>query len=101
MPESEGYNYVIVVVDQFSKEAVFIPCTKDETALSTAKLFCDHIWCQHGLPSMVVSDRGSVFSSQLLGELYLKLLGINRKMSTSYHPQTNGQTETLNCEINQ
>ena len=92
MPESLGYNYILVVVDQFSKEVVFMPCTKEETAYSTAELFRDHVWCQHGLPSTVVSDRGSVFVSNFLGELY-KLLGIKRRMSTAFHPQTDGQME--------
>ena len=100
MLESLGYNYILVVVDQFSKEVVFVPCTKEETAYSTAELFRDHVWCQHGLPSTIVSNRGSVFASNFLGELY-KLLGIKRKMSTAFHPQTNGQTERLNREINQ
>ena len=89
-----------MVVDQFSKETVFVPCTKEETAYTTAELFRDHVWCQHGLPSTVVSDRGSVFVRNFLGELY-KLLGIKRKMSTAFHLQTNGQTERLNCKINQ
>ena len=88
MPESLGYNYILVVVDRFSKEVVFVPCTKEETAYSTAELFRDHVWCQHGLPDSVVSDRGSVFASNFLG--------IKRKMSTAFHPQTDGQTEWLN-----
>jgi len=100
MLESLGYNYILVVVDRFSKEVVFVPCTKEETALTTAELFRDHVWCQHGLPSSVVSDRGSVFASNFLGELY-RLLGVKRKMSTAFHPQTDGQTERLNHEINQ
>ena len=100
MQESLGYNYILVVVDQFSKEVVFVPCTKEDTAYSTAELFRDHVWCQHGLPSTVVSDCGLVFASNFLGELY-KLLGIKRKMSTAFHPQTDGQTERLNREINQ
>jgi len=100
MPESLGYNYILVVIDRFSKEVMFVPCTKEETTLSTAELFRDHIWCQHGLPSSVVSDRGSVFASNFLRELY-RLLGIKRKMSTAFHPQTDGQTERLNHEINQ
>ena len=100
MPESLGYNYILVVVDRFSKEVMFVPCTKEETALSTAELFRDHVWCQHGLPSSVVSDCGSVFASNFLGELY-RLLGIKHKMSTAFHPQTDGQTERLNHEINQ
>ena len=100
MPESLGYNYILVIVDRFSKEVVFVPCTKEETAYSTTELFRDHVWCQHGLPSTVVSDCGLVFASNFLGELY-KLLGIKGKMSTTFHPQTNGQTERLNHEINQ
>ena len=61
MLESLGYNYILVVVDRFSKEVVFVPCTKEETTYSTAELFRDHVWCQHGLPSTIVSDHGSVF----------------------------------------
>jgi len=99
MPESLRYNYILVVIDQFSKEVMFVPCTKEETALLTAELFRDHIWCQHGLPSFVVSDWGSVFVTNFLRELY-RLLGIKHKMSTVFHPQTNGQMEWLNCEIN-
>ena len=100
MPESLGYNYILMVVDWFSKEAVFVLCTKEETTYSTTELFRDHVWCQHGFPSTVVSDHGSVFASNFLGELY-KLLGIKRKISTAFHPQTDRQTERLNCEINQ
>ena len=99
MPESLGYNNILVVVDRFSKEAVFIPCTKEENALTTAELFRDHVWCQHGLPSSVVSDRGLIFASHFMGELY-KILEIKRKMSMAFHPQTDGQTERLNREIN-
>ena len=68
MPESLGYNNILVVVDQFSKEAIFIPCTKEENALTTAELFRDHVWCQHGLPSSVVSDHGSIFASHFMGD---------------------------------
>ena len=100
MPESLGYNYILVVIDRFSKEVVFVPCTKEETAYSTTELFRNHVWCQHGLPSTIVSNCGSVFASNFLGELY-KLLGIKRKMSTAFHPQTDGQMERLNREINQ
>ena len=99
MPESLGYNNILVVVDRFFKEAVFIPCTKEENTLTTAELFRDHVWCQHGLPSLVISDRGSIFASHFMGELY-KILEIKRKMSTAFHPQTDGQTERLNREIN-
>ena len=100
MLESLEYNNILVVVDWFSKETVFVPCTKEETTYTTTELFRDHVWCQHGLPSTVVSDHGSVFASNFLRELY-KLLGIKRKMSTAFHPQTDGQMEQLNHKINQ
>ena len=70
MLESLGYNYILVVVDWFSKEVVFVQCTKEETAYSTTELFRDHVWCQHGLPSTVVSDHGSVFASNFLRECH-------------------------------
>ena len=98
MPEPLGNHYILLVVDQFSKEVVFMLCTKEETTYSTTELFRDP--CQHGLPSTVVSNCGSVFASNFLGELY-KLLGIKNKMSTAFHPQTNGQMEQLNHKINQ
>ena len=98
MPESLGYNYILVVVNWFSKEVMLVPCTKEETTLSTAELFIDHVWCQHGPPSSVVSDHGSVFASNFLGELY-RLLGVKHKMSTVFHPQTDGQMEWLNVKL--
>ena len=67
MPESLSHDYILVVVDRFSKEVVFVSCTKEETAYSTTELFRDHVWCQHGLPSTVVSDCGSVFASNSWG----------------------------------
>ena len=94
MPESLGYNYILVAVDWFSKEVVFVPCTKEETTLSTAELFRDHVWCQHGLPSTIVSDRGSVFTSNFLGELY-RLLSVKCKMDVHCLPPTNGWTNRM------
>ena len=99
MPEFLRYNNILVVIDWFSKEAVFIPCTKEENALMTAELFRDHVWCQYSLPSSVISDRESIFTFHFMGELY-KILEIKQKMSTAFHPQTDGQTEWLNREIN-
>lgn len=95
LPESEGKNAVLVVVDRFSKGAHFIPCNKEESAQSTARLFLDNVWKLHGLPSSAVSDRGTQFNNAFLKELYA-LLGIEMNLSTAFHPQTDGQTERLN-----
>lgn len=100
LPISNGYDSILVVVDRFSKEGRFIPCNKDITAVETATLFKDHVWKLHGLPTMIVSDRGPQFAAKVMQEL-CKLLGIKSKLSTAFHPQTDGQTERLNRDLQQ
>ena len=56
LPESEGFDSILVVVDRFSKEVEFISCTKSVSALDTAKLYLRHVWKHHGLPTEIVSD---------------------------------------------
>ena len=100
LPLSHGYNSILTVVDRFSKETEFIPCSKTATALDTAKLYLFHIWKDHGLPCTIVSDRGPQFASQVMMDL-CKRLGIAPKLSTAHHPQTDGQTEVMNQEVQQ
>lgn len=59
------------------------------------KLFLQQVYCLHGLPDSIISDRDRVFTSQLWQELF-RLVGVSLKMSTVYHPQTDGQTEHVN-----
>ena len=107
LPESEGFDSILVVVDrfskevdQFSKEVEFIPCTKSVSALDTAKLYLRHVWKYHGLPTGIVSDRGPQFASQVMKNI-CKRLGIQPRLSTTYHPQTDGQTERINQDLQQ
>ncbi|KIN99403.1 hypothetical protein M404DRAFT_30463 [Pisolithus tinctorius Marx 270] len=100
LPEAQGFNNVMVVVDRFSKEVVFAPTVKEVSSLQTAELFRDHVWTQHGLPSSVISDRGPQFASTFTTEL-CKMLGVKPKLSTAFHPQTDGQTERLNQDLQQ
>ena len=93
--ESEGFNSILVVVDWFSKEVEFIPCTKNVSTLDTTKLYLRHVWKHHGLPTGIVSDRGPQFASQVMKDI-CKRLGIQTRLSTTYHPQTDGQTERIN-----
>jgi hypothetical protein len=68
LPESEGANIIIVVVDRIIKLRYYIPCHAGEGNLNSEhviKLFLRHIWKHHGLPDSIVSDRGSVFVSYL------------------------------------
>ena len=65
LPESNGYNAILVVVDRFSKEVVFIPMDKTVMALETAKLYRDNVWKVHSLPHSV-TDIIILFFSFLL-----------------------------------
>jgi len=69
-------------------------------ALGPATLFRDHVWKLHGLPETALSDRGPQFMAEFMKELN-KILGIKTKLSMAYHPQTDGQTEQVNQEIEQ
>jgi hypothetical protein len=84
-----------VVVDKFSKMAHFIPLRHPFTALSVAKAFMDSVYKLHGMPLSLISDRDRIFTSNLWKELFA-LAGIPLRMSSSYHPQTDGQTERVN-----
>ena len=100
LPLSNSFDSILTVVDRFSKETEFIPCNKTATALDTAKLYLFHVWKDHGLPRTIVSDRGPQFTSQVMTDL-CKRLGISPKLSTAHHPQTDGQTEVMNREVQQ
>jgi len=100
LPPSKGFDAIMVVVDRFSKMAHFIP-TKDEvTTQKTGRLFFTHVFKHHGLPKDIVSDRDPKFTSKFWRALW-KIIGSELKMSTSFHPQTNGQTERVNLVIQQ
>ena len=100
LPASAGYDAIMVSVDRLSKRAHFIPTHTTVMALGMAQLFLHQIWHHHGLPRLVVSDRGTQFVAEFMRELY-RLLGIEGATSTAYHPQTDGQTERVNQELEQ
>ena len=100
LPVSKGHDSILVVCDRFSKMSHFVVTTEKTTAEGLAKLFRDNVWKLHGLPESVISDRGLQFAAELTKELN-KMLGIETKLSTAYHPQTDGQTERTNQELEQ
>ena len=78
----------------------FIATTEKTLAEGLAKLFQDHVWKLHGLPESIISDRGVQFAAGMMKELN-NLLGIQTKLSIAYHPQTDGQMERINQELEQ
>ena len=100
LPFSQGHDSILVVVDRYSKMIHLVPCSETLSSLGLAALYRDHIWKLHGLPNTVISDRGPQFASSLMKELHA-LLGVKTNLSTAYHPQTDGQTERVNQEVEQ
>ena len=104
LPPSEDwsgniFNSILVVVDRMTKQVHIIPCN-DLSTRNTAYLFYREIFRLHGLPDSIVSDRGTQFTSEFWKWL-CKLLQIDHRLSTAYHPQTDGQTERMNGRIEQ
>jgi len=100
LPEAQGYDALFVTCCHHTKQAHIIPMTTTTSARGLAMLFRDHVWQLHGLPETALSDRGPQFTAEFMKELN-EILGIKTKLSIAYHPQTNGQTERVNQEIEQ
>jgi hypothetical protein len=100
LPESGGYNAILVVVDRLTKMSHFIPCRDSCTAEEVALLYRDSVWKHHGLPASIVSDRGAIFVSTFWRNLCSRL-GIQSRLSTAFHPETDGQTERTNAILEQ
>ena len=101
LPHSNGYNAVLMVIDRLTKERHYILCTTDKngtTAEATAYLLLNNVWKLHGLPLSLTSDQGPQFISGVWKNL-CKILGIKVNLSTAFHPETDGQSENANQEM--
>ena len=94
----KGHDSVFVVVDKLSKYIRLIPTTTTITAPATAALFINEVYKFFGMPSVIISDRDSKFTS-LFWQSFFKTLGTSLAMSTSSHQETNGQTERVNSVV--
>ena len=94
LPLSGGFDMVLVTVDRFTKMAHFTPTISTLTAKDFVVVFQDNVFRLHGFPSNIVSDRGTLFTSEFWLEV-TSLLGIQLLHSTAYHQQTNGQSERV------
>ena len=100
LPASEGYTTVLVVVDRLTKMSHFIPLTQLPAAEQTAEAVVRNVFKLHGIPKDIVSDRGPQFASKFWHR-FMELLGVKVKLSTAFHPETDGQTERVNQTLEQ
>jgi hypothetical protein len=90
-----GYDSIWVIVDCITKVAHFIPGKTTYLGAKLVELYMSRIMCLHGVPKMIVSDRGSQFTSKFWEKLH-ESMDTKLNFSSPYHPQTDGQTERTN-----
>jgi hypothetical protein len=102
LPEStaSGYTGILVIADRLTKMAIYLPCRKDINTPELARLIFEHIICKRGIPDNRVTDHGTQFTSQFWTRV-CSHLSTNHRLSTAFHPQTNGQTERQNQTMEQ
>ncbi|KAK3540883.1 hypothetical protein QTP86_002978 [Hemibagrus guttatus] len=98
LPLSQGNTVIMVIVDRFSKAAWFVPLPKLPTAKETADLIITHVFRVFGILQDIVSDRGPQFSSRFW-RAFCQSLGASVSLSSGFHPESNGQTERLNQDL--
>jgi len=98
LPNSSGFDAILVIVDRFTKLAHFVPANTTDNARTLARHFLRNVFRLHGLPDHIISDRGPTFASAWWKE-FCSILGPEVRLSTAFHPQTDGQTERTNQSI--
>ena len=90
-----GHDAILMFVDRLSKMMHAVPTTKKLGAEGTAHIFKDHVFKYHGLPEAIIGDRDQRWNGHFWRTVF-RSLGTKIRLSTAYHPQTDGQTERAN-----
>ena len=93
--KGDSYDSILVIVDRLTKMVHYEPVKVTIDATGLAEVIIDVLVRHHGLPNSIVSDRGSLFTSKFWSSLCY-FLGIKWRLSTAFHPQTDGQTKCQN-----
>ena len=86
------YDSIMVIVDRFTKYLIVVPFKETHTAEQLGHLLLDRLVRDHGVPITVITDRDKLFTSNYWKTISAAM-GTKPKMSTAYHPRTDGQTE--------
>ena len=100
LPSSSGFDTILVIVDQLTKQAIFIPAHDTITSVDLARLFILHVFSKHSVPSHVTSNRGSEFMSNFFWSLGTAL-DMRLHFTSGYHPEGDRQTECMNQTLKQ
>jgi hypothetical protein len=100
LPLDEGFDCILSMTDRLGSDIRIVPTQINITAEDLALLFFNHWYCENGLPKEIVSDRDKLFLSKFWHALH-KLTGVKLKLSSAYHPETDGSSERTNKTINQ
>ena len=99
LPPAKGCDSILMIIDQgLTKATFFLPTNKTAPSAEIAKLYHDAVYPNYGIPDAVISDHGPQFVSSFTRDLYDKC-GIEMKVTTAYHLQSNGEAERVNQEI--
>ena len=93
-------DIILVVCNRLSKMVHFVIITKEISVESLAMLFGDNMWKLYGLLESVILDRRPQFATELTKELN-QMLGIEKRLSMAFHPQTNRQIKYMNQKLEQ
>ncbi|KAL0194835.1 hypothetical protein M9458_008407, partial [Cirrhinus mrigala] len=98
LPDSQGKNTILTIVDRFSKAVHLVALPGLPSAKTTVELILEHVVRLHGFPKDIISDRGPQFTAKFW-QAFCRLVGTTSSLSSGFHPQTNGQTERANQQL--
>jgi len=100
LPLSSGFNTILVIVNQLTKQMIFIPAHDTITSADLACLFVLHVFSKYGVPFYITSDRDSEFVSNFFWSLDTAL-DMQLHFTSGYHPEGDRQTECMNQTLEQ
>ena len=100
LPLNSDFDCILSITDRLGADVRIVPTKTTATAEDIALIFFNNWYCENGIPDDIVCDRDKLFVSKFWRAL-TKLMGVKLKMSTAYHPETNGSSERTNKTVNQ